>query len=177
MKSPLIAALSAGAALTVMAAGATFAQAQAPAPGAPPAAAQKQPGQKPAGMKREHDPAAHAQRLRDTLKLTPAQEPALQAFLAAHEQHRAERKDRRGDREAMANLTTPQRLDMMGQRMIERQQAFARHAEAVKRFYAQLTPEQQKAFDAMHQGRGGMGKHGRHGGHEGGGEHRGPGRD
>ena len=156
MKSPLIAALSAGAALSVMAAGATFAQ--SPAPAAPAAA------QKP--MKRQHDPAAHAQRLRDTLQLTPAQEPALQAFVAAHEQHRGDRMGRRGQRDGMRNLTTPQRLDRMGQRMIERQRDFATHAEAVKRFYAQLTPTQQKAFDAMHQGRGGMGKH----------ERRGPGR-
>lgn len=155
MKSPLIAALSAGAALSVMAAGATFAQ--APAPAAP--AVQK-------SMKRQHDPAAHAQRLRDTLQLSPAQEPALQAFIAAHEQRRGDRMDRRGARDEMRNLTTPQRLDRMGQRMIERQRDFATHAEAVKRFYAQLTPTQQKAFDAMHQGRGGMGKH----------ERRGPGR-
>lgn len=159
MKSPLIAALSAGVALTVMAAGASFAQ--APAPAAPMA-------QKP--MKRQHDPAEHAQRLRQTLQLTPAQEPALQAFIASHEERRGERMGRREGRDAMANLTTPQRLDLMGQRMIERQQEFAAHAEATKRFYAQLTPAQQKAFDAMHQSRGGKGK-GRRGG-----EGRGPGR-
>lgn len=156
MKSPLIAALSAGAALSVMAAGATFAQSPAPAATA----------QKP--MKRQHDPAAHAQRLRDTLQLTPAQEPALQAFIAAHEEHRGERMERRGQRDEMRSLTTPQRLDRMGQHMAERQQHLARHADAVKRFYAQLTPAQQKAFDAMHQGRGGKGKRGRHGGERGG---------
>lgn len=155
MKSPLIAALSAGAALSVVAAGATFAQAPA---AAPPATAQKP-------MKRQHDPAQHAQRLREALQLTPAQEPALQAFIASHEQHRAHRGDRRAERQAQANLTTPQRLDRMAARMTERQQAFAQHAAAVKRFYAQLTPAQQKAFDAMHQGRGGKGRHGgRHGG-------------
>ena len=143
MKSPLIAALSAGAALSVMAAGATFAQA--------PVA----PAQKPAAMKRQHDPAEHAQRLRATLQLTSAQEPALQAFIAASAQHRGDRMERRQQRQEMQNLTTPQRLDRMAANMAERQQRFAQHAAAVKQFYAQLTPAQQKAFDAMHQG----GKH------------------
>ena len=142
MKSPLIAALSAGAALSVMAAGATFAQ-QAPA------------AEKPAAMKRQHDPAEHAQRLRAALQLTPAQEPALQAFIAAAAQHRGDRAGRRQDRQEMQTLTTPQRLDRMAARQAERQQRFAQHAAAVKQFYAQLTPAQQKAFDAMHQG----GKH------------------
>ena len=73
----------------------------------------------------------------------------------------------------MQNLTTPQRLDRMAARMAERQQRFAQHAAAVKQFYAQLTPAQQKAFDAMHHG----GKHKRmmkrHMGGHGGGEHQG----
>jgi hypothetical protein len=50
--------------------------------------------------------------------------------------------------------------------MSERQAKFDQHAAAVKRFYAQLTPAQQKAFDAMrpmggHRGGmgGGMGGH------------------
>lgn len=139
MKSPLIAVLSAGAALSLMTAGASFAQ--APAPDAPRAA-----------MKRQHDPAEHAQRLRAALQLTPAQEPALQAFIAAAGQPMGERMERREDRREMQNLTTPQRLDRMASHMAERQQHFTEHAAAVKRFYAALTPAQQKAFDAMHEG-------------------------
>ncbi|HYG26388.1 MAG TPA: Spy/CpxP family protein refolding chaperone [Caulobacteraceae bacterium] len=146
MKSPLSrVALVAGAALSVSFAGATFAQT---APNAAPAPA----------VKPQHDPAAHAERLRTTLQLTAAQEPALQAFIASHQQQRAARQDRRAERQAMQALTTPQRLDRQAARMAERQQAFARRADAVKRFYAQLTPAQQKAFDAMHQGKGKRGK-------------------
>lgn len=147
MKSPLSrVALVAGAALSVTFAGATFAQAP-----------QTQPA--PA-VKRQHDPAQHAQRLRDALKLTPAQEPALQALIASHGDRRADRQDRKAERQAEQNLTTPQRLDRRLARMAEHQQQFARHADAVKRFYAQLTPEQRQAFDAMHQGKGGHGKRG-----------------
>lgn len=147
MKSPLSrVALVAGAALSVSFAGATFAQ-TAPAPTAPAQA-----------VKRQFDPAAHAQTLRDKLQLTAAQQPALTAFMAAHQARRGDRGDRAAERQAMQNLTTPQRLDRKVARMAERQQAFARHADAVKRFYAQLTPAQQKAFDAMHEGRGKRGK-------------------
>lgn len=67
-----------------------------------------------------------------------------------------------------ASLTTPQRLDRMVQHMTERDRQreaeVQAHADAVKRFYAALTPGQQKAFDALHHGgmghMGGMMMHG-----------------
>jgi Spy/CpxP family protein refolding chaperone len=148
MKSPITrAALIAGAALSVACATTTFAQ---PAPGAPPAA--------PAGaMKRQHDPAQRAERLRAALQLRADQEPALQAFLGSM-QPQGDRAQIRAERQAAAGLTTPQRLDRAAAKMAQRQQAFARHADATKRFYAALSPAQQKAFDAMHpQGMGGKG--------------------
>jgi protein CpxP len=122
-----------------------------------------------------HDPAAmaqrHADKLRAALQLTPAQEPALRAFLAemrppegmGGKMGMGERM--KGMHEEMASLTTPQRLDRMQERMDKHRAMFDRHAAAVKRFYAQLTPAQQKAFDAMPM----MGHmdHGRRGGHGG----------
>jgi len=111
------------------------------------------------GQWQRHDPAQmaerRAQRLRDTLQLRADQEPALRAFLSATTRQR-QPGEMRHDRQAMRGLTTPERLDRMQARMAERQQRFAQHAAAVKRFYAQLSPSQQKAFDALHQG---MGKH------------------
>lgn len=155
MKSPLIrTGLFAGAALSLVAATATFAQ--APAPGAPPA---PQTGV----MHHQFDPAKMAEHLRTTLQLTPAQEPALQAFVAAMQptgEMREHMQEARGD---WKNETTPQHLDRMQAMMAEHQQMFARHADAIKRFYAALTPTQQKAFDAMHKSM--MGKHGERGGH------------
>jgi protein CpxP len=152
MKSPITrAAMIAGAAVSLMA---TAALAQAP---------QTQPA--PA-MKRQHDPAAHAARLREKLQLTPAQEPALQVFIASHEQRRGDRADRKAEHAAMAGLTTPQRLDRMQARQAEHQQRMAQHADALRRFYAALTPAQQKAFDAMHnEHKGKRGKRGGHGDH------------
>jgi hypothetical protein len=63
----------------------------------------------------------------------------------------------------MRNLSTPQRLDRMQARSAERQARLAQRAEAIKRFYAQLTPAQQRAFDALPMGRGGMGGRGERG--------------
>ena len=85
--------------------------------------------------------------------------------------------ERRGEGRGAA-MTTPQRLDHMAAMMSEHQAAFQRHAEAVRRFYAVLSPQQQKAFDAVsgmmmhHMGRGGpMARHEgmdmEHGGREG----------
>ena len=58
-------------------------------------------------------------------------------------------------------LTTPERLDrmaaFMAKRTAERQAAFQRRADAVKRFYAVLGPEQKRAFDALHEHAGGGG--------------------
>lgn len=112
------------------------------------------------------DPAAmaqrHADRLRAALQLTPAQEPALKAFLSEMQPPEGMRDKMKGMHEEMAGLTTPQRLDRMRARMDDHRAMFERHAAAVKRFYAQLTPSQQKAFDAMPMGH--MGHGGRMGG-------------
>lgn len=151
-------ALSAALALS---AGASFAQ-PPPQPGPPGAPAEGRHWQRP-------DPAQmaerHAQHLRDALQLRPDQEPALQALINASRPPAGEH--RHTGREGAAALTTPQRLDRMEAKMAEHESLFRARAEAIKRFYAQLTPAQQKAFDAMHGGFGhGMGgRHGEHGGH------------
>jgi len=159
MTSPLFrTGLIAGAALSIVAA--TAAIAQAPAPGAP------APRTGMMMHHQQHDPAKMAEKLRTSLQLTPAQEPALQAFIAAMQPTGEMRDHMQGARGDWKNLTTPQRLDQMQAMMAQHQQMFARHADAIRRFYAALTPAQQKAFDAMHDGMGMMGgKHGMRGGH------------
>jgi hypothetical protein len=111
----------------------------------------------------------HAQRLRDALQLRPDQEPALQALIASM-RPKGDMARMREEHEADRNLPTPQRLDRMQAHMAEHEARFREHAEAIKRFYAQLTPTQQKAFDALPMmGHGFGGHHGeghgmRHGG-------------
>lgn len=107
-----------------------------------------------------------AEHLRAALQLRPEQEPALRTYLSSRQRAPGDRERMRGQRQEMAQLTTPERLDRMSARMRERQARFEQHAAATKRFYAQLSPSQQKAFDAMGP-RGGM-KGGHRGGHRGG---------
>jgi periplasmic protein CpxP/Spy len=145
------------AAALALAAGASFAQ-----PASTPPAAGAHAGH----MMQRPDPAQmaerHAQHLRDALQLRPDQEPALRALVASMGPPPGGMERMGKDHDAMQGLTTPQRLDRMQARMAEHQQRFQAHIEAMKRFYAQLTPAQQKAFDAMPMM--GMREHGMHGG-------------
>lgn len=113
----------------------------------------------------------HAQRmerLKAELKLTPAQEPAWNAYVArtAHEPRKPAAAD------DWSKLTTPQRLEKMQALHNEHNAEMAKRIDATKSFYAQLTPEQQKTFDAQgggfrHAGMKGehrMSGHGSHGG-------------
>ena len=118
----------------------------------------------PAKMQARMD-ARHAA-LKAELKLSPAQEAAWTDFLANHKAPEG----MRGQRAAMSDLgklTTPERLDKMkelrAQHMAEMTAAMDKRAESTKAFYAVLTPEQQKVFDA--QAMQGRGSHkGMHGG-------------
>jgi len=176
MKSVSIkfAALS-GVAALALAAGASLAQPAPPPAGAPHAEGRHWQRPDPAQMAERH-----AQHLRDALQLRPDQEPALRALIAATQRPPGEHEHMGRGHEDKAAMTTPERLDRMEARMTERAARFRTHAEAMKRFYAQLSPAQQKAFDSMPMmGRHEHGGHGMKGGHEGhrgfgGGEHGGP---
>ena len=152
-----------------------------------PGAAQNPPAREAQGPR--HDPqrhaermqrmqermATHQERLKASLQLTPAQEPAWNAFVArTMPQPRPAQPAM--DREAWAKLSTPERLDRMEALKAERDRNMAQRHEAIRSFYAQLNPAQQKAFDAqrgmgmMRAGDHGPGMH-RHGGHGQGGHH------
>ena len=133
-----------------------FAQTTAPAAATAQAAPQHKHGQgNPADRRAER--MEHMQqriaKLKADLKLSAAQESAWTTYAAAMKP--AERPARM-DREAFAKLTTPQRIDKMREMREHRNAEMDRHAEATKAFYAQLTAEQQKTFDAetlrMHHG-------------------------
>jgi hypothetical protein len=131
------------------------AQDQAPTPGSPPSAEQRA-----AWMHDRQE--AHAKALHAILNLRPDQEAAFQAFQAAMTPQPGERHQPM-ERGGMETMTTPQRLDRMADRMARREAEFRRRADAIKAFYAVLSPDQQRAFDAMPMMMGGH----RHGmGHE-----------
>jgi Spy/CpxP family protein refolding chaperone len=88
--------------------------------------------------------------LKVQLKLTPAQEPAWAAFMEAHKLPTG--KMAKPDMPDLSKLTTPERIDKMKelrtQRMGDMAAAMDQRGAATKTFYAALTPEQQKLFDA-----------------------------
>jgi Spy/CpxP family protein refolding chaperone len=89
--------------------------------------------------------------LKAQLKLTPAQEGAWTTFTAAMKPP-AKAMAGRPDPAEMAKLTTPERIEKMkamrAQHMGEMTADMDKRGEAAKVFYAVLTPEQQKVFDA-----------------------------
>ena len=93
--------------------------------------------------------AAHLSELKEKLKLSPGQEAAWTSFASAAQPGMH---PMRGDRQAMRaefdKLNTPQRLDRMLALSETRQAKMLERSQAIKAFYAQLNPEQQKVFDA-----------------------------
>ena len=180
---------------SLLAATGVIATAQTTAPAAPTApaattapAAGEASAQRPRGERGERrgprDPAEfqkrmaerhakHQAELKTALKLTPAQEGAWTSFTSATQPPAAGQRPR-GDREEFKKLTTPQRIDLMEKRSAERQAHMKQRGDAVKAFYAQLTPAQQKVFDERGLRHSGDGKgkgdqrnprgHGHHGG-------------
>jgi hypothetical protein len=134
-------AILAGLALPLAIAGAGFAQGQFSGP--PPAT----PG--PNGAPPSRPPMSQADYMRQSLGLRREQEPALQTFIAAVAAPQGMEQRMRAQDARMDTLPTPQRLDMMLSRMDEARGLMVARIEATKRFYAQLTPAQQKTFDRM----------------------------
>jgi len=97
------------------------------------------------GLRMKH----HMQKLKTELKLTSEQESAWVALAGALA---PPARPQRPDRAEMEKLNMPERLDKMKQIMSQHHEArmaeMDKHAAAVKSFYAVLTPEQKKTFDA-----------------------------
>jgi Spy/CpxP family protein refolding chaperone len=100
--------------------------------------------------------------LKEKLKLSAAQEGAWTAYTAAMQPPANMTRPNRAEFE---KLSTPERIDKMRALRAQHSAEMDKRAEATKTFYAALTPEQQKVFDANAMRRGGHGEHrGMHGG-------------
>ena len=136
--------------------GAAIAQ-EAPPP--PPADGASAPPPPPHGKGRRH----HTGKLKEQLKLTEAQEAAWKQFTDAMHPPAPPAPQERVD---WSKLTTPQRLDRMQELADKHHAAMRQRHDAIRTFYAQLTPEQQKVFDDFHARRPHFG-HGKHPGKRG----------
>jgi periplasmic protein CpxP/Spy len=140
-----------------------------------------QAGQHAQRMEQMHQRhAEHQTQLKSALKITAAQEAAWNAYASGTAPNPAMKGHMA--REDWSKLTTPQRLEKMQTQRAERDTAMGKRVEAIKTFYAALTPEQQKVFDTQAHGgfqragmkgehrmggKGGHGGHGERGGHQG----------
>lgn len=93
-----------------------------------------------------HHHAERQQQLRQALALTPEQEPAWQAYVA-----RMTPPSRpTASADAAQPSTTPERLARMERFHAEHQAHMKARHEAIRSFYAALTPAQQKIYDDHH---------------------------
>lgn len=104
-------------------------------------------------------------RLKAKLKITADQEGAWSSFTNAMKPAPDAMKRRMEMRAELDKLTTPERIDKMRAMRAERDAAMDKRADAVKTFYAVLTPYQKGVFDA--QAAHGHGRGGRHAGAKG----------
>ena len=108
-----------------------------------PSAQSHKEGRSPERMKERM--AKHQAKLHDKLKLTASQEPAWKTFITSMTPPDMGKRPERAD---MMKLSAPERADKMLTMMKEREAHMGEHVAAMKTFYAVLTPEQQKTFDA-----------------------------
>lgn len=114
---------------------------------------------------REDFLAKHMAALKDKLKLSPQQDKAWNEFtnISVPAKPAMNKVDRQAKRDEFKKMNTPQRMDMMLAKVDQRRARMVQRAETVKKFYAQLSPEQRATFDAEARPSRHMGHH-RHGG-------------
>ncbi len=82
-----------------------------------------------------------------SLKLSSSQEGAWQALKNAYASDPQEMSQRRAAIDSMRTLHAPQRMDLSIKLMKDDLESLQRRGEALKAFYATLSPQQQAIFD------------------------------
>jgi len=93
------------------------------------------------------DPSQWTARLHNALRLRPDQEQAWQVFQQASAPNAQEDARHRDAYERMGSLRAPQRMDLSIQLMRSDLQEMEQRNDALKAFYATLSPDQQAIFD------------------------------
>ena len=91
----------------------------------------------------------HVEDLKTVLRLRPDQEAALRALVAAHHPPDMDRMGGPGGSPEPQALTTPERLDRMARREADMTARRAQMRQALSKFYAALSSDQQKVVDAL----------------------------
>jgi protein CpxP len=101
------------------------------------------------GAQSDGAPQEDLSRLHDSLHLSAAQEAAWKAYAAAIAPDTTLAARRHAAGAMMSTLSTPRRIDLINAEMEADMASMRRQGEAVKAFYAQLSPDQQKVFDSV----------------------------
>ena len=83
------------------------------------------------------------------LHLRSDQQAAYRSYMAATRPDQADQVHRRAEAARIPQMTTPQRIDWSRAQLQADLTMLDRQGAAVKRFYAQLTPEQRHTFDEL----------------------------
>jgi hypothetical protein len=86
--------------------------------------------------------------LHDALHLTAEQEPTWAAYKASVSSPQTQQR-RRSAAQLFPTLTAPRRIDLVEAEMRQDLDDLHRQGQALKAFYAALSPQQQKTFDAQ----------------------------
>jgi hypothetical protein len=87
--------------------------------------------------------------LHDALHLTPDEEPAWNDYQAVASPSAQAQQRRHSAAQLFPGLTAPRRIDLVEAEMQQDLADLHRQGEALKRFYARLSPAQQRTFDAQ----------------------------
>jgi len=94
---------------------------------------------------------ANITQLHNALHLTPTQDPAWKAYLAAVAPNPQMSARRNAAQSLLPQLPTPRRIALIEATMEQDVTDFRRQGDAVMAFYNQLSPEQQRTFDRQTQ--------------------------
>lgn len=96
----------------------------------------------------------HRSMMHDKLKITPEQEAAWKTFVDATAHNMkgmmGNHAERQAEHKAAESMSAPAMMEKQIERSKEHLAMMQKHVEALKTFYAVLTPEQQKTFDHLH---------------------------
>lgn len=92
----------------------------------------------------------HRTMMHDQLKITPEQEAAWKTFTEATSHNMKDMMQARPDRKQMEAMSAPAMMEQHMERSKAHLASMQKHLDALKTFYAVLSPEQQKTFDHLH---------------------------
>ena len=94
------------------------------------------------------DPARQIESLHRALNLTPDQEGAWRAYRSAADAPNTVQQRRNAAAAMFAQIDAPHRMDLVEAEMRQELVDLQHQAQALKAFYARLSPQQQRIFDA-----------------------------